>query len=133
MMAKQSFLQFSSWFRTVTLVGLACLAALVAPAVAFAEPVQTVLAEGVLTSTGGAPAVDGAYDVTFAVYAGKDAANAAWSEGPVKVTLVNGRFSYAIGSSKGIDAAAFTAADAWLGVKIGADPELPRQKLHAVP
>ena len=132
-MSKMSWMQILSSLQRAPIVGAACVAVLVSPAVASAEVSPTVLAEGVMTSSGGAPAVDGAYDVTFSVYAGKDAPNAAWTEGPVKVTLAGGRFSYAIGSSKAIDAAAFTAADAWLGVKIGADPELPRQKLHAAP
>ena len=102
------------------------------PAVA-AVPTST-LVEGVLTSSGGTPAADGDYQVTFALYAASSGGSATWTEGPVKVTITGGRFHYAMGATKAITATALAGmTEAWLGIKVGADPELPRQKLEAVP
>ncbi len=98
----------------------------------FAASPTTSLIEGMMTSAGGGAAADGAYDVTFSVYEASSGGSAVWSEGPVKVTLKGGQFSYALGSSKSIDIAKLGALKAqWLGVKIGSDPELARTKLHA--
>ncbi len=102
-----------------------------------AAPVQaaapgSALIEGVLQSTGGAPAADGDYAVTFSIYASATEQAAAWTETAAKVTITGGRFSYALGSSKAIDGAALAALGGqWLGVKVGSDPELPRQALHS--
>ena len=97
-----------------------------------ASAAPTLQVEGVLLSTGGAPAVDGDHDLTFSLYTAKDAQSAAWSEGPVKIKVLGGRFGHALGSAKPIDAAFFVGAEAWLGVKVGSDPELPRQLMRHV-
>ncbi len=111
--------------------GLAASLAL-APAASAAVPTTTSV-EGALTSAGGGAAADGSYDVIFSIYDGKTATSAAWSEGPVKVAVKGGRFSHRLGSSKALSASALSKLKApWLGVKIGADPELPRQPVDAV-
>ncbi|MEY3013329.1 MAG: hypothetical protein RIT45_2064 [Pseudomonadota bacterium] len=106
--------------------------ALALPFSAFALPATTQV-EGVLLSAGGAPAADGSYDVTFSLYAGKDAQAAAWTEGPLKVAVAGGRFQVVLGQVKPITPEALTAANLWLGVQVASDPELPRQPLHATP
>ena len=116
-----------AWLRTA-LLGLA----VCTPALASALPTSSSL-EGVLMSAGGAPAADGEYDVTFALYPSETAKDPSWTEGPVKVTLKGGRFNAVVGKTKAIDATVLAAANAYLGVKVGADPELPRQALHAAP
>ncbi len=99
---------------------------------AMAAPPSTSLIEGLMTSAGGGAAADGTYDVTFSVYEAGSGGNAVWSEGPVKVAVKGGQFSYALGTTKTIDITKLGALKSqWLGVKIGADPELARVKLHA--
>ena len=118
--------------RTTTLLallGATSTLALAAPAQAAAP--ATALVEGVLTSSGGAPAVDGTYDVTFRAYATPTDAQAGWSEGPVKVVVAGGRFQHELGSKVAIDFTAKPWASPTLGVQIGADPELPRKALHS--
>ncbi len=113
--------------RLVSLVAL-----LLLPMSAWAAPPNTSVIEGLMTSAGGGAAADGTYDVTFSVYEASSGGNAVWSEGPVKVAVKGGQFSYALGTTKTIDIAKLGALKAqWLGVKIGADPELARVKLHA--
>jgi hypothetical protein len=110
----------------------AMLALAATPAVAAVPTEATV--EGVLTAAGGAPAADGDYDLSFAIYAAKSGGAALWSEGVVKVAVSGGRFSVAFGGDKALDADALLAAnEAWLGVTVGADPELPRTRLRAAP
>ncbi len=103
-----------------------------APNLAAAAAPTTSQVEGLLTSAGGGAAADGTYDITFAVYEASTGGSAVWSEGPVKVAVKGGQFSYALGSTKAIDTGKLAALKAqWLGVKVGADPELARAKLHA--
>ncbi len=99
---------------------------------AFAASPGTSLIEGVMTSSGGGAAADGTYDVTFSLWETEVGGTATWSEGPVKVAVKGGQFSYALGTSAAIDIQKVAALKAqWLGLKIGADPALPRQKVHS--
>ena len=92
-----------------------------------AQASQRVWFEGALTSAGGAPAADGDYDLTLALYAGKTAQAPSWSDGPVKVKVSGGRFAYLLGSGKALDSQSLSKlADPWIGVTVGKDPELPR-------
>ena len=103
---------------------------LAAPAIA-AVPGTTLL-EGVLHATGGGPAADGDYKFTFSVYGAQSGGTAAWTEKDVSIKVTGGRFAYALGSTNKIDAAKVNALPgAWLGIAVGADPELPRQPLHS--
>ena len=113
---------------------LAMLAGLLAlPSLASASVPTSTTLEGVLASAGGAPAADGDYDLTFGLYDAATNGNTVWTEGPVKVKVTSGRFTYAVGSSKALDAATIAAAPSlFLGVKVGADPELPRQAVRSV-
>ena len=87
---------------------------------------------GVLSSSG-APVADGAYKLSFRLYAKAVGGQALWQEGPVEVLVAGGRFNYALGASKSLDAKVLEgAASGWLGVQVGSDPELPLQPLHAV-
>ena len=115
------------------LLGTLLAALLIAlPSALFAASPTTVLVEGALHSGGGGPAADGDYTVTFAIYAAQTGGSAAWSEGPVTVKTANGRFSWALGSKTPLDASALGGLSKhWLGLKIGADPELARQPMHA--
>ena len=105
------------------------LIALAPPALA-ATP-STMQVEGTLKVAGGV-AVDGVYTLGFALYGAEKGGSASWSELGVKVTVSGGHFRYILGSANPIPAAALKSGNAWLGVAVGADPELPRQRLHAV-
>ena len=103
-----------------------------ATAVTAATP-KTASVEGFLTSTGGGAAADGTYDMTFSVWANASTATALWTEGPVKVTVSKGQFTWELGSKTALDISKIAAtATPLLGIKIGTDPELPRQTLHSV-
>ena len=115
-----------------TFVG--ALLSLLAPTAAFAVAPPAVQLEGLISGAGGAPVPDGDYDLTLALYAASTGGAAVWSEGPVKVKVVSGRFGVVAGATKPIDALALAAlAEAYVGVKVGADPELPRSRLYAAP
>ena len=104
--------------------------ALVASGSAFAGP-TTLLFEGALRSGGGTPAADGSYDVTIALYADAQTQTALWSETHKGAKVVGGAFSLTLGSVQALDDAALGAAKV-VGVRVGTEPELPRQSLHAV-
>jgi hypothetical protein len=93
----------------------------------------TTLIEGALTATGGGPAADGTYNITFLVYKEEVGGNPVWAEGPLLVGVKNGLFTHALGSNKKLDAAALAALPAaYLAMKIESDPELPHKQMHAV-
>ena len=116
--------------RTLTLTALAT-SLLAVPA--FAAVPTTMNVEGVLTATGGAPAADGDYLVTFALYNVPSGGTSAWSEVGVTVSIKGGQFSYALGKSKPLSADMLAKlSNAWIGMKVGAEPELPRQPLRSV-
>ena len=82
--------------------------------------------EGILMSAGGGPAADGNYNVQFSLYAQQTGGTAAWTE-TGSVAAKAGQFTYQMGSKTPLSAAGLNLQSAWLGVTIGADPELPRQ------
>ncbi len=117
-------MRIKTWFVSVV-------AAMGLPLTAGAALPTTSLVDGVLTSTGGSPAADGEYDVAFAIYGEIQGGNAAWSE-TAKVKVAGGRFTHALGSAKPIDLSKLLPLNGhFLSVKVGSDPELPRQAIHA--
>ena len=116
---------------TVATVRLVVALLMLLPAAALASP-NTMLVEGVIVSSGG-PAPDGDYKLTFKLHDAASAGKELWAEGPVTAKVTGGRFSYALGATKPIDGKAIAAAkNLWLGIAVGADPELPRSSLHGV-
>ncbi len=114
-----------------TFITVAALAALATPA--FAAP-STVLVQGTVSSSGGGPVTDGSYAFAFNIYDSVKGGQAQWTEAGVPVAVSGGRFQHALGSLKALPAPLFaTGKPLWLGVTLGAEPELPRQPLHAVP
>ncbi len=102
------------------------------PSLAIAAVPAQVAIEGVLTGAGGVPVVDGSYELTVAIYPGEGVANASWQEGPTKVDVVAGRFALALGSKTALSASLLAGLQqAWIGVRVGADPELPRVPMRA--
>lgn len=113
---------------------IALFAALLTAPTAFGAAPGAVFLQGQLLAGDGSPVADGSYDVTFGLYAGQSGGAAAWTEGPVKVAVAAGHFAYALGGAKAIPATTIrTLKEAWLGIKVASDPELPRARLHSVP
>ncbi len=106
-------------------------AALCCSSVALAAAPSTVAVHGTLSS-GAAPVVDGKYAVLFALHDAKAAGNVVWSSGSVEIELVAGAFHHELGAAKPLGGAVDTADSLWLGVTVGAYPELPRVAVGAV-
>ena len=103
---------------------------------AWASVPNTVAVEGRLVGNGGGPVADGAYDVEFALYAAQDAAAPAWKEAVKAVGVKGGVFAYVLGSAQALTADALVgtaSGGVWLGVKVGADPEMPRKVVNSAP
>ena len=114
-------------------IAVAALCTLLALDAMAAVPTTSTI-EGALTSAGGGAAADGSYTMTFSLYPSATAKAVTWQEKGVKVDVKGGRFSYALGTSKPLSAKTLAAmSQAWLGIQIGTDPELPRQRVHATP
>ncbi|MFZ4579585.1 MAG: fibrinogen-like YCDxxxxGGGW domain-containing protein [Myxococcota bacterium] len=117
--------------RSWTLGCLALLVAVLAAAPSSAGVPGRVLVEGLLTSTGGGPAADGKYAMTFRIYGQAQGGAALWQEAAQSVDVANGSFSAALGATAAIDPA-LLANNTWLGLQVGEDPELTRKPLASV-
>lgn len=95
--------------------------------------------QGRLTDAAGAVVPDGAKSVRFIIW--RDAASVnpldqVWNSGVVSVTTTNGLFTVRLGEAPqpSIDPYDFLDTARWIGVTVGADPEMtPRTHLGAVP
>jgi hypothetical protein len=89
---------------------------------------------GVLTDGGGFPQV-GTFSVQFRVYDVESSeATPLWAEVQSVTTDADGRFSVLLGSVTPLTSAVFAGIDRWLGVRVGADPEMtPRTRIGSVP
>lgn len=106
----------------------------VVAAPAFASVPNKVSIEGLLQSSGGGAAADGAYKIVFALY--KDAAGGApiWTETADPVGVKGGTFAYLLGTATPLDPTVLANLPAvYLGLAVGSDPELPRKPLSSVP
>ena len=114
--------------------GLVALAAVVLDtSTASAKTPGTLAVQGAMRAAVGGAAADGDYQITFALYAAKSGGVATWAEVPTKVSVKGGLFNHVLGTQKPIAAATLAKLDSvWLGMAVGADPELPRVQLHAV-
>jgi|GEM_PF-1745419 hypothetical protein len=88
--------------------------------------------QGQLTDSSGNAVADGTYNVKFAIYpAATPGPTPVWTETQT-VTVSKGLFNAILGSVNSLGALtpAQTNADLWLGITVGADPEMtPRQQL----
>ena len=106
------------------------------PTAATAELKPTLAVQGTLTTLTGTPAPDGDYAVTFRFYTSAEAPAGVALTTYVHpaVTATSGTFSVSLGDTLPLDTQSIEAGQAtWLGVQVGADPELPRVRLHHVP
>ena len=113
-------------------LGAAAVATAVAVGALAAVPV-TVAIEGRLLAKGGAPVVDGYYQLTFQLYADKAAKAPSWTETVKVVSVKAGRFQHTLGTVNALTVAHLDAKkSSWLSVAVAGDPELPRSPLSAV-
>ena len=94
---------------------------------------MTVAVEGRLQADGGGAVADGEYAVTFALYLSQNVQQELWSETVAKLSVKGGVFRHSLGSAKPLDAKLLASKETWLGLRVGSDPELARNRLHAVP
>jgi hypothetical protein len=72
----------------------------------------------------GKPLPDGQYEVTFTIYDADAEGNALWQEAQ-PVDQVGGVFSAYLGSVTPFSDDLFSGGDRWLGIRVGADAEMP--------
>jgi hypothetical protein len=92
---------------------------------------KTLTYQGTLTDGTGQP-VSGSKTIIFSLYDVPTAGNAFWTETQT-LTLVDGRLSVVLGANAAnpLDTSKFTG-ETYIGIKVGSDTEMPRQKLSSV-
>lgn len=81
----------------------------------------------------GAPKADGTYTMLFGAYTTPTGGSPLWTE-TKDVTVARGIFSTLLGDTASFPASLFNGQDLWLGISVGADPQMsPRQPLAYVP
>ncbi len=90
-----------------------------------------VTVEGLLMAAGGGgPVADGNYAIQFRIYGQQAGGEALWSEAAAQVPVAGGLLTATLGGQTAIPATLTGAGQGlWLGVQVGADPELPRKPL----
>jgi len=131
------------WHRMVLVFGAGALAASLTlafiPSEAKGAVPQLINFQGILRDGSGNPVANGPYSVIFTIYDAPTgvppATNVLWSETQT-VTTSGGLFTVLLGSAiagNEIPDTVFNSPDRYLGIKVGADPEMtPRQKLSSV-
>jgi hypothetical protein len=88
--------------------------------------------QGMLTDNSGNP-LNGSYNLTFSIYNVPTSGSALWTETKSGVSVQGGLFNVILGSSVSIPSSVFDDTVRYLGIKVGADPELsPRIRLTSV-
>ena len=119
-----------------TVLALACAALLIGSSTA-AWAAITFPAQGHLATTGGGPVADGSYVITCGIYESEAAADPIWKEIHIAVQVAQGLFFIEVGTQDKIapiPADLFVSKkDLWFGLKVGIEPELPRQRFSRLP
>src|SRR5581483_12377465 len=118
--------------KRVWLGGLFLLPAGLAAASAAAAPAPAVMTEqGRLFDGAGAP-LQGSVAITFSLYAAANGGAPLWSEA-LTLPLDDGYFSTELGTVTPFSAGVWDGSQRWLGIQVGADPEMaPRQATASV-
>lgn len=103
-----------------------------------AHPTQaaTLPVQGVLRTTVGGPVADGEYVFFAKLYTEATATKYAWEDAIAGVKVRSGFFDLVLGANAAkpiADALLMSGGPLWIGIRIGSEPELPRQPLVAVP
>jgi hypothetical protein len=118
--------------RKLPLIVLSILVLAVFTVIVNAEVPGTMNYQGRLTDDAGNPLADEPHDVTFRIY--DETSTERWEESHV-ITTAKGLFSVQLGSNGSpLTTDIFNYAESWLGITVGADPELmPRIQFTTVP
>jgi hypothetical protein len=88
--------------------------------------------QGMLTDTGGNP-LNGDYDLTFKIYGQSSGGSAVWTEVQTGVQVQDGLFNVTLGSVSALPSSIFDDTVRYLGITVGADPELsPRIRITSM-
>lgn len=122
--------------RVITLTATLIIAVLALASLATADVPQMINYQGQLTNSSGDP-LDTTVSITFTIYDAATNGSSKWTETHSSVTVVDGLFNVILGAGTPpvpIDDTVFNQPDRWLGITVGADPELtPRTQLVSVP
>ena len=98
-----------------------------------AEVPKLINYQGKLTTPQGAP-LDTTVSMQFSIYSDSTGGDPLWSEIQMSVKVDKGIFNILLGSVNEIPESVFTGDIRYLGVKVGADPEMtPRKAIVSVP
>ncbi len=91
--------------------------------------------QGKLTNPDGTNVTNGSYSIVFSIYTVASGGTAVWTETQNPVTITDGIFQVSLGSVTSLPGSVdFNSASLYLGIKVGADPEMsPRVRLTAAP
>lgn len=119
--------------RTVTLVLAVFVLSAICASSLFAGVPTTLTYQGQLLNAVGVP-LNGSYTMQFQIYSAPSGGAALWVEAHVGVVVTNGRFTVKLGETTLFSQNVFGSWPRYLGVTIGADPELaPRQEIRSSP
>ena len=101
-------------------------------ALAYADVPKMINFQGRLTDASGKFVSDGNYSLTFKIYSDSSGGSSKWSETQT-VAVSKGLFNATLGVLTPIPDSIFNYSNAWLGIQVGADPEMtPRQRLSSL-
>jgi hypothetical protein len=113
--------------------GLALLCLAVVSTAIGADVPGMINVQGKLADNSGQPVANGPYSVVFTIYNDSISGSDLWHE-TRSVDVTDGLFSILLGQSVTILPSLFDDTALWLGMKVGADPEMtPRQRLTTSP
>jgi len=99
---------------------------------ALAEVPGLISYQGTLTDEDGA-ALDTIVSVTFSIYTDSTGGALVWSETQTAMQVSHGLFNVLLGRANAISDTVFQDPSRWLGIQVGADPEMqPRQQIVGV-
>ncbi len=110
-----------------------CVAVVLCVSSVYAATPQLINYQGRLTNAGGTAVPNATYSVTFTIYDAPSGGAGKWTE-TQSVTTSDGLFAVLLGTVTPVKDTVFNGTTRYLGVRVGADPELtPRTRLVTVP
>ena len=101
-------------------------------ALAYADIPKMINFQGRLTDAGGKFVPDGNYSLTFRIYTDSTGGSAKWTEAQT-IAVSKGLFNVVLGSIISIPDSIFNYSNTYLGIQVGADPEMtPRQRFSSL-
>jgi len=118
-------MRYRVWSLAVAVVLLICV-------YSYADVPKMINFQGRLTDAAGKFVTDGNYPLTFKLYSDSTGGSAKWTEAQI-VAVSKGLFNAILGSQTPIPDSIFNNSNTWLGIQVGADPEMtPRQRLSSL-